>query len=74
MVFEDSHGELVPKIGFELIEDHLSDQQAMINDAKTKQSLSTGQNRLRRNKGTPGDIVALRTGGNVTQGTDCALL
>jgi lipopolysaccharide export system protein LptA len=37
----------------------LEDQQ-VIDAAKIKQSLSTGQNRLRRNKGTPADIVAIR--------------
>ena len=45
----------------------------MINDARTKQSLSTGQNRLRRNKGAPSDIVAIRKE-NMTQGTDNAML
>jgi hypothetical protein len=39
--------------------------------AKIKQSLSTGQNRLRRNKGAPADIMAIRTS-NITTATDSA--
>lgn len=41
--------------------------------AKIKQSLSTGQNRLRRNKGTPADIMAIRQN-NITAPTDGAML
>ena len=39
--------------------------------AKIKQTLSTGQNRLRRNKGAPADIMAIRTS-NITTATDSA--
>lgn len=41
--------------------------------AKIKQTLSTGQNRLRRNKGAPADIVAIRSS-HVTTVTDSAHL
>jgi len=34
--------------------------------ANLKQSLSTGQNRFRRNKGAPGDIVAIKNQGAAT--------